>query len=83
MSRGAWLFGWAAGIGVAAVGLGALSFFDPGKLLKVVLEMAVMGLALLVTTRIWSRSAEAHAGGLDSPTGAADRKGLETDSHDP
>jgi len=59
-----------------------LSFFESGKVLKVILEMAVMALALWVTTRIWSRSAEDHAGGLDSPPGAADRKGLESDRHD-
>ena len=82
VSRSAWISGWVAGIGVAGLGLGGLSFFEPGKVLKVVLEMAVMALALWITTRIWSRSAEAHAGGLDSPPGPADRKGLESDRHD-
>ena len=82
VSRAAWIFGLAAGIGVAAAGFTALSFFEPGKILQVVLEMATVAAALLMTTRIWSASADAHGEGVDSPPGPTDRKPMGGDRHD-
>lgn len=59
VSRGAWIGGWVAGVLVAGAGIGAVSMFEVGKVAQVAVEMVAVGAAILVTTRIWQRSARA------------------------
>lgn len=57
VSRAAWIGGLAVGIGVCAISFTALSMVELPKIAEVVAEMATVAIALLVTTRIWQRSA--------------------------
>ena len=62
VSRAAWLFGWAVGLGTAIGGYFAIQALGLPKWASVPLEMAAMALALVLTTTIWRRSARSMSG---------------------
>lgn len=65
VSRGAYFGGLLVGGGVLAGGLYVSSMVE-GRVGTILLEMVAVGLAMLVTTAIWRRSAR-NAPELDSP----------------
>jgi len=77
VSRGAYFGGWFLGLSSAAFGFYLVAQLPDGHWMTIPLEMVVVGVALLLTTRIWKWSAGGDGDQLVKPERTHDGGGNE------